>query len=96
LREAKEELDLDMTQFDFQYIGKRVRYYSEADYEATRYLYLVKTQMQREDFNVLEGSGCEYFTLDEAKNLHFAFEMDDEIEMLKRNIFPEKYLETAI
>jgi hypothetical protein len=43
-----------MSTFDFHYIGKRVRYYNEADYEATRYFYLVKTQMQREDFNVLE------------------------------------------
>lgn len=86
LREVKEELALDMRQFETRYIWMDIKYYSEADFEVTRHFYLVKTDMKKEDFTIFEGIWGEYFTIDEAKKLKFPFHMDEELEMLKRNI----------
>ncbi len=86
LREAREELDLDMTQFETEYIWTDTKYYSEADFEATRHFYLVKTQMKKEDFTIFEGIWGEYFTIEEAKKLKFPFNMNEELDMIQKNI----------
>ena len=35
-REAREELGLDMSEFDYKYIWEQIQYYPENDFQATR------------------------------------------------------------
>lgn len=71
LREAREELWLDMREFPYEYLWEQIQYYQEKDTEITRYFYMIHTDRKESDFQVFEGNGCQYFSLDEIKTLHF-------------------------
>lgn len=71
LREAREELGLDMTQFPYEYIWEQIEYHPEKDTEITRHFYIIPTDRTESDFTVYEGSGCQYYSLEDIKTLHF-------------------------
>ncbi|MDD2907453.1 MAG: NUDIX hydrolase [Candidatus Gracilibacteria bacterium] len=82
LREAKEELGLNMEDFDYKYIGDYIFEFS--DRIVHRSIFLIKTDLKETDFIVYEGAGAKYFDLDDAKKLKFASPVDETIEIIKK------------
>lgn len=79
IREAKEELDLDINEKDIKYISTQCSVDDKV--KAIRYLFLYKTN--QEEFTVLEGQGALWMSVDEARK-----HLDDQehIEELIRKI----------
>lgn len=82
LREAKEELGLDMKKFDYKYIGDFI--FEFPNRIVHRSIFLIKTDLKETDFTVYEWAGAKYFDLDEAKKLKFANPVDKTIEIIKK------------
>jgi len=65
IRETKEELDLDLTEQDLEYLGEfPTSFYNQ---ETERSLYLYRTD--QEIFTVLEGAAGKWVSFDEAAKL---------------------------
>lgn len=86
-REAREELGLDMNEFDYKYIWEQTQYYPEVDFKATRHFFLIKTDKKESDFQVFEGIGCKYFTLEDARILKFPLNQNNMIDFISKYIF---------
>ncbi|MDP2091081.1 MAG: NUDIX hydrolase [Candidatus Gracilibacteria bacterium] len=86
-RESKEELDLDVRKFDCKYIGEYITYNVLMKRYVLRYTYLIKTDLNESDFNVLEGSGCKYFSFEDSKKLKHQTNPSRFIEYLKLKIY---------
>jgi len=84
LREAKEELDLDMKNFNYKYIGNFIFDFPERIIH--RSIFLIKTDLKEEDFTVYEWKAAKYFDLEEAKKLKFASPVDETIDIIKKYI----------
>ncbi|NVP17328.1 NUDIX hydrolase [Candidatus Gracilibacteria bacterium] len=84
LREAKEELGLDMRDFDYKYIGDYTFEFS--DRIIYRSIFLIKTDLKETDFTVYEGAGAKYFNLEDAKKLKFPNSVDETIEIIKKHM----------
>lgn len=69
LREAKEELDLDMNNFNFKHLGEFIFEFS--DVIIYRNFFLIKTDLKETEFTVLEWSGAKYFSFKETEKLKF-------------------------
>lgn len=95
-REAREELALDMAEFDYTYIWEQIQYYPERDFQATRHFYLIKTDKKESDFTVLEWAGCKYFTIEEARKLKFPLDQNKMMDLISKYIFKDKLVEQAI
>lgn len=95
-REAKEELWINMSEFNYKYIWEIEQYYKEEDFIAYRHIFLVKTDKEAKDFNILEWSWCKYFSFDEAKKLHFPSDPKRLIDFIKTNILVDSLVEKAI
>ena len=63
VREANEELSLNLTEPDVIYLGESVTEWNGTS--VMRYMYLYKTD--QEEFEDLEGSGAHWLTFDEAR-----------------------------
>jgi 8-oxo-dGTP pyrophosphatase MutT (NUDIX family) len=86
-REAKEELDLDMSNFDYKHLWEFKAEYPEIDFKVIRNLYLIKTDMKVEDFIVLEWIWARYFEFEEVKDLKFPSPQWPILDMIKPFIF---------
>jgi len=82
LREAKEELWLNMKDFDYKYIGDFT--FEFPNRIVHRSIFLIKTDLKETDFIVYEWAGAKYFDLDEAKKLKFPTPVDETIEIIKK------------
>ncbi|MDD3145294.1 MAG: NUDIX hydrolase [Candidatus Gracilibacteria bacterium] len=82
LREAKEELGLDMGDFDYKHIGDYIFEFPERI--IYRSIFLIKTNLKETDFTVYEGKSAKYFDLEEAKKLKFISPVDETIEIIKK------------
>ncbi len=91
-REAREELGLDMKDFDYKYIWEQVQYYPERQWLINRHFYLIKTDKKENDFHVFEWIWCKYFTFEEAETLKLPLynkKMFDFIaKYMKKPVFP--------
>lgn len=86
-RESKEELDLDVRKFDCKYIWEYITYNVLMKRYVLRYTYLIKTDLNESDFNVLEWSGCKYFSFEDSKKLKHQTNPSRFIEYLKLKIY---------
>ncbi|MDC0506107.1 NUDIX hydrolase [Candidatus Gracilibacteria bacterium] len=84
VREAKEELDLDMTMLDYQYLGEHICEYPERT--AHRNIFIIHTDRRCEDFTILEGSGCKYFTISDARALKMIGDMNQTLDIIEHHI----------
>lgn len=84
LREAKEELNLDMRDFDYRYLWEFVYEYSERI--THRNLFLIKTSLKEKDFTVLEWIWAKYFDIEEAKKLKFPSDSTEFLDLIKSYI----------
>ncbi|MDD4151682.1 MAG: NUDIX domain-containing protein [Candidatus Gracilibacteria bacterium] len=84
IREAKEELDLDMTKFAYDYLGESIYEFPEKIVYWN--LFLIKTDLKETDFTVLEGKAAKYFSFEEAKKLKFPSDPSDMIDKIKNYI----------
>ncbi len=84
LREAKEELGLDMNDFEYDYIWEFIHEFPER--KAYRHLYLIETEFKETDFTVFEWSWAKYFTLDESRDLSFPVPPWELIDILEKYI----------
>lgn len=86
IREAKEELDLDMTKFDYYYLWEIIYEFPELDLITYRNIFLIKTELKETDFTVLEWKAAKYFSFEEAKKLKFPSNPSDMIDKIKNYI----------
>ena len=86
IREAKEELDLNMKNFDYNYIWEYIFDFPEINFKVYRYIYLIKTDMKECDFTVLEWKSAKYFDTEEAKKLKFPSPIDKTIDIIKKHM----------
>lgn len=79
IREAKEELDLDLMENDLKPIGIFINVIDDSEIE--RHAFLLYTELKPEKLKVFEGKAAQYFSLDDAKKLmlEFASETDADI-----------------
>lgn len=82
LREAKEELGLDMRDFDYKFIWDYIFEFPERIIH--RSIFLIKTNLKETDFTVYEWVWAKYFDLEEAKKLKFPSPVDKTIEIIKK------------
>jgi len=69
VREVKEELDIDLKEFDFY---KKYECYSGDVYENTKYIYTGKINLPIEKITLLEGVRPQFFSREEIPNVRFA------------------------
>lgn len=67
VREIKEELDYDLKDSEFEYIGITQYYFKDKDLTVTLYLFATILEDKIDKFEVLEGAGIKKFTLNEAR-----------------------------
>lgn len=84
LREAKEELDLDMNNFDFNYIWEFIFEFPSVIIH--RNFFLVKTDLKEKDFTVLEWSWAKYFSFEETKQQKFINPVGEMLDIIKKAI----------
>ena len=84
LREAKEELDLDMINFDYKYLWEFIYEYPERI--TYRNLFMIKTNLEEWDFKVLEWAWAKYFDIEEAKKLKFPSDSIEFLDVIKNYI----------
>lgn len=84
LREAKEELWLNMRDFDYKYIWDYTFEFS--DRIIYRSIFLIKTDLKETDFTVYEWAWAKYFNLEDAKKLKFPNSVDETIEIIKKHM----------
>lgn len=83
-REIKEELDLDITEFDYKYIWKfRSEFPDRITY---RNVYFIKTNLEETDFTVLEWVWAKYFNINEARTLKFPSPATEFFDFLEKNM----------
>lgn len=68
IREAKEELNLDLCKENLEYIGQFGDVIS-AGHKVERQVFLFRTDFKLSDFTVREGKGARYIDCDEVKDL---------------------------
>jgi len=73
-----------MSLFPFEYLGEYYTSYSNRD--VWRYFYLILTKWKAEDFEIYEGIGAKFFSLEEARTLKFPSPVDPIIDMLEVEI----------
>ncbi|MDD3645925.1 MAG: NUDIX hydrolase [Candidatus Gracilibacteria bacterium] len=83
-REAKEELGLDMDDFEVEYLGEFR--FDLIDRIAYRNLFIIKTDMREVDFTVYEGVGAKYFSIEKARTLKFPSPVDGVIDIYENYI----------
>lgn len=69
VREAKEELDIDLKEFTFY---KKYECLTGDAYENVKYIYSGKINLPIEEITLLEGDYPKYFTRDEIPDVKFA------------------------
>lgn len=69
VREVKEELDIDLTEYDF---FRKYECLSGDAYENIKYIYSGKINIPIEDITLLEGERAQYFTREEIPDVKFA------------------------
>lgn len=84
LREAKEELDLDMTKFDYKHIWEYI--FEFPNIITRRNIFLIKTDLKEIDFNVFEWAWAKYFSFNEAKKLKFPSPVDETLDIIEKYI----------
>lgn len=84
IREAKKELNLDMNTFDYKNIWEYIFDYPERIVH--RNLFLIKTNLKEDEFEVLEWAWAKYFGFEDAKKLKFPSPVDKMIDIIKNNI----------
>jgi 8-oxo-dGTP pyrophosphatase MutT (NUDIX family) len=85
VREIKEELDLDISNFKIRDLWEIVHYIDKYDLEYHRFLYWIDIPNNIENFIDKEWSWAYFFEIDELKNLKFNTNIDSEINQLKNN-----------
>jgi len=86
IREAKEELDLDMNEFDYKSLWEFIFEFSDLDLKVYRNIFLIKTDLKETDFTVLEWKTAKYFSFKEAKKLKFPSDPRGIIDIIKNYI----------
>ena len=84
IREAKEELDIDMSKLDYQYVWEFILDFPE--YKVYRHIFLVKTDKKESDFTVLELSGAKYFDIEDAKTLKVMTPIWESLDIIKKHM----------
>jgi 8-oxo-dGTP diphosphatase len=69
VREVKEELDIDITEYTFY---KKVDCFTGDVYDNVKYIYTGKINIPIEEITLLEGQRAQYFTREEIPDLRFA------------------------
>ncbi|MDD2870965.1 MAG: NUDIX hydrolase [Candidatus Gracilibacteria bacterium] len=87
-REAKEELGIDMNDFDYKYLGEYL--FEFPDLLIHRHIYIIKTDLFETDFTVLEGSGAKFFSFEDANKLKFPTNPEGALEIVEDYIFSKK------
>lgn len=86
IREAKEELDFDMTKFNYHYLWEFIYEFPELDLRTFRNVFLIKTELKETDFTILEWKSAKYFSFDDAKKLKFPSDPSETIDVIKNYI----------
>lgn len=84
IREIQEELNLDIKDWEIQYLGEMV-HYTDFGVEYHRFLYGIKIPENITDFKDYEWNGARFFDVDETLKLKFNTSVEAEICQLKNN-----------
>jgi len=82
-REAKEELWLDMNDFDYKYLWEFIFEHPEYNVKIYRNIFLIKTDLKETDFTVYEWAWAKFFNIEDAKNLKFPTGPSKTLEIIK-------------
>ena len=85
IREAKEELGLNMNDFDYDFLWEFIFEYPERIVH--RNIYMIKTYMKEEDFTVYEWSWAKYYSTKESRNLKFMSNVNKTLDILEKYMF---------
>lgn len=83
-REAKEELGLDMSLFDYRYLWEYIFEFPERI--AYWNIFIIKTTLKQDDFTVYEWAWAKYFSLEDARKLKFPSNPDIYIDIVEKFI----------
>lgn len=83
-REAKEELNIDMNDFTYQYIWEQISEYN--DRITYRYIYIIKTNLKESDFTVLEWTWAKFFDIKDINQLKFINPVEPILDKIKRHL----------
>ncbi len=84
IREAKEELDLDMRDFDYKHLWEFV--FEFPNLITHRNIFLIKTDLKDSDFKVLEWIWAKYFSIEDARTLRFPSPVDETLDIIEEYI----------
>ncbi len=84
IREWKEELNLDMTKFDYNYIWEYI--YDFRDKIAHRNIFIIKTDLEESDFTVYEWISAKYFSRAEVLTKEFMSPVWPILDIIKKYI----------
>lgn len=76
IREVKEELWLNVRDLSYEFLGTFQTEFPERNLIAIRNIFLIPTDKKAEEFEVFEGEGAEYFSLEEAEKQSFPNPVD--------------------
>lgn len=88
-REAKEELGIDMWDFDYDFIWESIFTWVN-NTKVYRNFFMIKTDMNIEDFTVYEWAWAKYFSIDEARKLKFPSDPNSTLDLV------EDYIKTNL
>lgn len=85
-REAKEELWLDMSEFDYDFIWEFIFDFPEQNKRIFRNIFMIKTNMLETDFTIYEWASAKFFDFEDAKKLKFMSDPSATLELIKNHI----------